>query len=100
MKKSKAKLVLEGKIIERLPTTFFEVELDNGQTMLTYLATKRARKYYLQLKPGDRVQVELLASDASHGKIVRVLEPFDPSIILEMMPGLSSSEEIDAQNKS
>jgi len=98
MKKSKPKVVLEGKIVECLPSTDFQVELNNGQTVLTHLA-KKTRKYYVQLKPGDRVKVELFATDSTKGKIVRVFESFNPLAVEEVLGSLSSEVEMEIANR-
>lgn len=62
-------LVLEGKIVDTLPNAMFRVELENGHTVLAYLAGKM-RKYYIRVLLGDRVKVEMSPYDLTRGRVV------------------------------
>ncbi len=62
------KIFMEGTIIEALPDTQFQVELDNGHRVLAYLSGKM-RKYYIRVLLGDRVRVELSPYDLTRGRI-------------------------------
>lgn len=63
---------LEGRVEEALPATMFRVSLENGQTILAYLAGKM-RLHHIKILPGDRVLVEIGEYDAERGRIVRRL---------------------------
>ncbi|HEU0051206.1 MAG TPA: translation initiation factor IF-1 [Patescibacteria group bacterium] len=61
-------LVVKGTIEEALPGATFRVRLDNGQTILCYLAGKM-RMNRIRLTPGDDVQVEITPYDLTKGRI-------------------------------
>lgn len=63
------KIVVEGQVIEAMPSTQFRVKLDNGHTVLAYLSGK-LRKFYIRILLGDRVKVELSPYDLTRGRIV------------------------------
>lgn len=63
------KITVEGTVVEALPGTQFQVQLDTGHTVLAYLSGKM-RKYYIRILLGDRVRVELSPYDLSRGRIV------------------------------
>lgn len=63
------KIVVEGTVIEALPSTQFRVELETGHEVLAYLSGKM-RKYYIRILLGDRVRVELSPYDLTRGRIV------------------------------
>jgi len=69
MTKTEEKIVVEGTVIEAMPSTTFRVQLDNGHTVLAYLSG-RLRKYYIRILLGDRVKVELSPYDLTRGRIV------------------------------
>lgn len=66
--KSNDKIIVEGKVVEALPNTHFKVELENGHTVLAYLAG-RMRKNYIRILLGDTVRVELSEYDLTRGRI-------------------------------
>ena len=66
--KSNDKIIVEGKVIEALPNTHFKVQLENGHTVLAYLAG-RMRKNYIRILLGDTVRVELSEYDLERGRI-------------------------------
>ena len=69
MTKTEEKIVVEGTVIEAMPSTNFRVQLDNGHTVLAYLSG-RLRKYYIRILLGDRVKVELSPYALPRGRIV------------------------------
>lgn len=69
MTKTEEKIVVEGTVIEAMPSTTFRVQLDNNHTVLAYLSG-RLRKYYIRILLGDRVKVELSPYDLKRGRIV------------------------------
>jgi translation initiation factor IF-1 len=62
---------LKGKVIEALPSTNFVVELENGERVLCMLSGPTI-KYYIRLRPGDQVRVQLAQEEPDKGKIIRV----------------------------
>jgi translation initiation factor IF-1 len=69
MTKTEEKIVVEGTVVEAMPSTTFRVQLENGHTVLAYLSG-RLRKYYIRILLGDRVKVELSPYDLTRGRIV------------------------------
>ena len=61
-------IVLEGTVVEPLPSAMFRVELENGHRVLAHISGKM-RMHYIRILPGDRVQVELTPYDLSRGRI-------------------------------
>jgi translation initiation factor IF-1 len=64
----KERIEVEGKVLERLPNTMFQVELANGHKILAHISG-RMRKHYIKILPGDRVLVELSPYDLSRGRV-------------------------------
>ena len=62
-------IILEGKIVDTLPNAMFRVQLENGHTVLAYLAGKM-RKYYIRVLLGDKVRVEMSPYDLTCGRII------------------------------
>jgi translation initiation factor IF-1 len=72
MPKSKnTRIELEGVVVDLLPNANFTVELDGGNKVLTYLCGQM-RRYYISVRLGDRVVVELSPYDLSRGRLTRV----------------------------
>ena len=70
MSKDDERIVLEGIIAEKLPNNMFKVELkDNGHKVLAYVSGKM-RMNFINILPGDTVQVELTPYDLSRGRII------------------------------
>lgn len=69
MAKKEDKIVVEGQVVEAMPSTTFRVQLENGHTVLAYLSGK-LRKFYIRILLGDRVKVELSPYDLTRGRIV------------------------------
>jgi translation initiation factor IF-1 len=61
-------IVLEGTIVESLPNAMFNVQLENGHTVLGHISGKM-RRYYIRILPQDRVRVEVSPYDLSRGRI-------------------------------
>ena len=59
----------EGVVTEALPNAQFRVRLDNGHEILGLLSRKM-RKHYIRIIPGDRVDIEISPYDLSKGRIV------------------------------
>jgi len=59
----------EGDVLEALPNTTFNVQLDSGSEILAHLSGKM-RMRYIRVLPGDRVKVEISSYDTSKGRIV------------------------------
>lgn len=68
MPKSDDKIMVEGVVVEAMPSTTFRVQLDNGHTVLAYLSG-RLRKNYIRILLGDRVKLELSPYDLTRGRI-------------------------------
>lgn len=60
---------VEGMIIETLPNTVFEVELDNGHIVMAHISGKM-RMNNIRLMTGDRVKMEMSPYDLSKARIV------------------------------
>ena len=67
------KNIIEGEVLESLPSTLFKIKLDDGREILGHLSGKM-RLHYIKVLPGDRVQVEMTPYDDSKGRIVRRLK--------------------------
>ena len=59
---------LEGTVVETLPNTTFNVELENGYQILAHISGK-LRMNYIKILPGDKVKVELSPYDLTRGRI-------------------------------
>ena len=59
---------LEGKVVEPLPNAMFNVELENGKTILCPISGK-IRMNYIRILPGDKVVVEISPYDLTRGRI-------------------------------
>ena len=73
---------LEGKVMEPLPNAMFNVELENGKTILCTISGK-IRMNYIRISPGDRVVVEISPYDLTRGRINRLSDP----LALLSLPG-------------
>lgn len=69
MANKEEKIVVEGLVVEALPSTQFRVKLETGHEILAYLSGKM-RKYYIRILLGDRVRLELSPYDLTRGRIV------------------------------
>ncbi|MDP3772409.1 MAG: translation initiation factor IF-1 [bacterium] len=69
----KEKNLIEGSVLENLPSTLFRVRLDDGREILAHLSGKM-RLNYIRVLPGDRVRVEMTPYDETKGRIVHRLK--------------------------
>ena len=58
----------DGTIIEALSNAMFRVELDNGHVITAHISGKM-RMHDIQMRPGDKVKVEMTPYDLSKGRI-------------------------------
>ncbi|MDO4922611.1 MAG: translation initiation factor IF-1 [Peptococcaceae bacterium] len=65
---SKDVIELQGTVVESLPNAMFQVELENGYTILAHISGK-IRMNFIKILPGDRVTVELSPYDLTRGRI-------------------------------
>lgn len=59
---------IEGTVTETLPNAMFNVELENGHTILAHVSGKM-RMHYIRILAGDKVTVELSPYDLTKGRI-------------------------------
>ena len=59
---------VNGKILEMLPNSMFQVELENGQKVLAHISGK-LRTNFVRIRPGDKVTVDLFSNDPTRGRI-------------------------------
>ncbi len=59
---------VEGRVVEALPNAMFQVELENGHTVLAHVSGK-IRMNFIRILPGDKVTIELTPYDLSRGRI-------------------------------
>ncbi|MDL2300550.1 translation initiation factor IF-1 [Clostridiaceae bacterium OttesenSCG-928-D20] len=59
---------VEGRVIESLPNTMFQVEIANGHTILAHISGK-LRMHYIRILPGDKVTVQMSPYDLTRGRI-------------------------------
>ena len=59
---------LRRKVLEPLPNAMFNVELENGHTILCTIPGK-IRMNYIRILPGDKVDVEISPYDLQRGRI-------------------------------
>ena len=59
---------MQGLVHEVLPDTRFRVELDNGHTIIAYMAGKM-KKHRIRILAGDKVSLELTPYDLTKGRI-------------------------------
>ena len=67
---SKADVIeIEGKVVEKLPNAMFQVELENGHTVLAHISGT-LRMNYIRILPGDKVTLEMSPYDLTKGRII------------------------------
>ena len=64
-----SELVIQGEVLETLPSLKFKVRLEDGSIVLAYLAGK-LRKFRIRILAGDKVSVEMSPYDKTRGRIV------------------------------
>lgn len=72
MGNKKDTIMIEGEVLEVLPSTTFKVKLDNDHEVLAHISGKM-RIHYIRLMPGDRVRVEMSPYDLTKGRITHRL---------------------------
>ena len=60
---------IEGVVVEKLPNTMFQVELENGHRVLAHISGK-LRQNFIRILPGDKVTLELSPYDLTKGRII------------------------------
>ena len=55
---------VEGKVLEALPNAMFQVQLENGHTILAHVSGK-IRMNFIRILPGDKVTIELTPYDST-----------------------------------
>ena len=63
---------VEATVVEERPSAIYAVVLDGRQRVLAHLEGA-AKRNFVRLVPGDRVEVELAPHDPTRGKITRKL---------------------------
>ena len=58
-----------GKVISALPNATFKVELENGAEIICHISGK-IRKHFINILPGDLVDVVISPYDMTKGRIV------------------------------
>jgi translation initiation factor IF-1 len=59
---------VEGRVVELLPNTMFQIELPNGHRLLAHISGKM-RLHFIRILPGDKVMVEMSPYDLTKGRI-------------------------------
>jgi translation initiation factor IF-1 len=59
---------VEGRVVELLPKTMFQIELPNGHRLLAHISGKM-RLHFIRILPGDKVMVEVSPYDLTKGRI-------------------------------
>ncbi|MBQ9478965.1 MAG: translation initiation factor IF-1 [Selenomonadaceae bacterium] len=59
---------VEGRVVEALPNAMFQVQLENGHTVLAHVSGK-IRMNFIRILPGDKVTIELTPYDLTRGRI-------------------------------
>ena len=60
---------VEGTVLEKLPNTMLQVELENGHQILAHISGK-LRMNFIRILPGDKVLVEMSPYDLTKGRII------------------------------
>ena len=63
--------VTEATVIEELPSLLFRLELSNNKSPVLAHGAGSAKRNWVRLLPGDRVEVELGEHDLTRGRILR-----------------------------
>jgi len=59
---------VQGTVVEAYPNAMFQVELENGHSVLAHISGK-LRMHYIRILPGDQVTLELSHYDLTKGRI-------------------------------
>lgn len=84
---------VEGKVLEALPNAMFQVELENGHTVLAHVSGK-IRMNFIRILPGDKVTIELTPYDLKAVILVKVNEIRDLSSDEQLQKLQSLKEEL------
>ncbi len=68
----KGSRLVEATVVEERPRLMFEVVLPTQQKILAHMVGV-AKRNFVRLVPGDRVEVELSPHDPARGRIMRKL---------------------------
>ena len=60
---------VEGRVIEKLPNAHFQVQLENGHTILAHISGK-LRMNFIRIIPGYKVLIEMSPYDLTKGRII------------------------------
>lgn len=60
---------VEGEVLVALPNAMFKVQLENGIEIMCHVSGK-IRKNYINILPGDKVNVVMSPYDLTKGRIV------------------------------
>ena len=60
---------IEGTVVEKLPNTMFQVELENGHKVLAHISGK-LRQNFIRILPGDNVTLAFSPYDLSKGRLI------------------------------
>ena len=61
---------VEGRVIEALPNGTFQTELANGYRLTAFLTGRDEKNFTGEIKPGDKVKLQLTPYDLSVGRIL------------------------------
>ena len=61
---------VEATVVEERPSAIYQVMLESRHTVLAHLVGM-AKRNFVRLVPGDRVEVELSPHDPARGRITR-----------------------------
>ena len=67
-KEEDSAIEVQGTVIKVLPSTMYNVRLDNGHEILAHVSGKM-RKFSIKIAIGDKVTVEISPYDLSKGRI-------------------------------
>lgn len=56
-------------VIEKHPNARYEVEFDNGESIIAY-TSGNMKRHNIDILPGDEVEVEMSVYDLTNGRIV------------------------------
>ena len=60
---------VEGVVLEKLPNAMFQVQLENGHTILAHISGKLGMNF-IRILPGDKVLIEMSPYDLTKGRII------------------------------
>lgn len=64
--------VVEGVVIELMPSGMYRLEISPGRQVLGHMAGA-AKRSFVRLRAGDRVEVETSPHDAGRGRITKLI---------------------------